>query len=214
MQESIIPKGRVFALYGENRADDIMLFEDAGSIIPRHHGRGECCKAFWDSLPTLQPAILRRSAKLMDPFNFIRDVDNLISAYPCDHLYDLVARARHLEATDARDKIFGLLGVALHAAEQKTSTEAGRTTVSSGQENKSTDQQQSSSARGGPAVEAAVGTDPTAVANINMRSDMLGIVPDYKQTTVEVYTRLALRLMARQGSPRLPCRQRECPSRP
>ena len=204
LQESILPKGRVFAIDGESRADDIMLLEDAGSLIPRHYERGECCKTFWDNLPTWQQDVLRRFAKLMDASNFIRNIDSHLSAHPIDRLYDLVSRARHLGATDARDKIFGLLGVALHAGQEGITNE-DQTILPSGQHDTSTDQQLSSSGDTGltvsnTAVEAAaaIAANDTAIVKIDKRSEILGIVPDYRQTTVEVYAKFALRLILRQ----------------
>jgi hypothetical protein len=109
LQEAILPRGDVIATYGEITVP-MWLIEDAGSVLT-HHYKGECCQAFWDSLPSSQKQTLYKFARLMGDQRGIREDHNLIREGQIDRLIYLLQRTRHKEATDPRDKVFGLLGL-------------------------------------------------------------------------------------------------------
>lgn len=110
LQESILPRGDVIAIYGEIAAP-IGLIEDSGAIMPRHYKGGQCCKNFWRSLPLDQKQVLERFAELMGPQEGIRDVLGILQQDQIERLLFLLQKTRHREATNSRDKIYGLLGL-------------------------------------------------------------------------------------------------------
>ena len=110
LQEAILPRNDVIAIYGEIRAP-MELIEDSGSVLPRHYEKGKCCEAFWHSLPASQRAILDRFAKLMTPLEALRELHHLIQEDQLAMLIKYIKLTRYREATDPRDKIFGLLGL-------------------------------------------------------------------------------------------------------
>jgi hypothetical protein len=116
LQEAILAQKEVIAIYGEIQAP-IQLMEDSGSVLPRHYARGECCKVFWNTLPLNQREILDRFGKAMTSIEGIRDYRNLIRDKQLVMLNTYLTQTRYREATDPRDKIFGLLGLLNHCPE-------------------------------------------------------------------------------------------------
>ncbi|PMD66822.1 uncharacterized protein K444DRAFT_580185 [Hyaloscypha bicolor E] len=110
LQEVILPKGDVIAIYGEITAP-IGLIEDSGAILPRHYERGQCCKNFWSTLPSDQKQILGIFAEIMGYQEGIREVLGILTQDQIDRLLFLLQKTRHKEATNPRDKIYGLLGL-------------------------------------------------------------------------------------------------------
>jgi hypothetical protein len=64
LQEAILPKGDIIAIYGEMTAP-IGLIEDSRAMLPRHYERGRCFKIFWSTLPSDQKQILEIFAEIM-----------------------------------------------------------------------------------------------------------------------------------------------------
>ncbi|KAK4449786.1 heterokaryon incompatibility protein-domain-containing protein [Podospora aff. communis PSN243] len=110
LQEGILNQGDVFAIYGEIVAP-IGLIEDSGAILPRHHERGLCCKSFFSSLPPQQQDILRRFSSKMGPLEQMRESLSMVKQDQVDRLLYLLESTCFKEATDPRDKIYGLLGL-------------------------------------------------------------------------------------------------------
>jgi len=110
LQEVVLPRNDVIAIYGEIRAP-IGLIEKSGSVLPRHYEKGECCKAFWHSLPASQRAILDRFAKIMTPLEGLRELHYSIQEDQLAMLIHYLRLTRYKKATDPRDKIFGLLSL-------------------------------------------------------------------------------------------------------
>lgn len=108
LQEAILNQGNVLAIYGEIVAP-IGLIEDSGAILTRHYERGTCCKPFWNSMPLDQQQILQRFSQKMGLLESIRE--NIIRLDQADRLLFLLESTRFKDATDPRDKIYGLLGL-------------------------------------------------------------------------------------------------------
>ena len=113
LQEAILCMEEVTAIYGEIRAP-LGLMEDSGSMLPKHHKRGFCCKAFWDDLPPRQKDILNRFATQMYTLEGIRDLWFNVKEDQLKMLTIFLQRTRGRKTTDARDKIYGLLGLIHH----------------------------------------------------------------------------------------------------
>lgn len=110
LQEGILNQRDVLAIYGEIVAP-IGLIEDSGAILPRHHESGICCKRFFSSLPPQQQEILGRFSSKMGPLEQMRESLSMIKQDQIDRLHYLLESTRFKEATDPRDKIYGLLGL-------------------------------------------------------------------------------------------------------
>jgi len=110
LQEAILPQRNVLAIYGEIVAP-IGLIEDSGAILPRHHERGVCCKPFWNSLPPAQQHVLEAFAEKMSQLESIRETLALTTDEQLNRLHFLLENTRFKEATDPRDKVYGLLGL-------------------------------------------------------------------------------------------------------
>jgi hypothetical protein len=110
IQEALIPHTDFIAIYGEISAP-IALIEDSDSILPCHYETGECCKKFWNDLSFSQRKPLDRFTQLMHDVGGIREMRENIQNKQLDMLILYLQRTRDREATDPRDKIFGLLGL-------------------------------------------------------------------------------------------------------
>ncbi|KAK0744662.1 heterokaryon incompatibility protein-domain-containing protein [Apiosordaria backusii] len=110
LQEAILPQRDVNAIYGEIIAP-MGLIEDSGAILPRHYERGDCCKRFWNSLPEDQKRVLQAFAYPMGQLEGIRETLSIIKMKQTEMLKYLLDKTRFKEATDPRDKIYGLLGL-------------------------------------------------------------------------------------------------------
>jgi len=110
LQEAILPQGQVFAIYGEIVAP-LGLIEDSGSVLQRHYQKRECCKAFFDTLPPGQQDILDRFTKAMSGIEGIREIWAMIREDQLTMLGHYLHKTRYNDATDLRDKIYGLLGL-------------------------------------------------------------------------------------------------------
>ncbi|KAK4654105.1 hypothetical protein QC762_0062110 [Podospora pseudocomata] len=110
LQEAILHQRDVLAIYGEIVVP-MGLIEDSGAVLPRHYARGDCCKRFWNSLPQAQKATLEKFANTMGQLEGIRQTLNMLKMKQIEMLKYLIDKTRFKEATDPRDKIYGLLGL-------------------------------------------------------------------------------------------------------
>ncbi|KAK0662071.1 putative heterokaryon incompatibility protein [Cercophora samala] len=110
LQEAILPRRDVLAIYGEIIVP-MGLIEDSGAILPRHYARGDCCKRFWNSLPPVQRTTLEAFAYTMGQLEGIRETFRMFKMKQIEMLKYLLDKTRFKEATDPRDKIYGLLGL-------------------------------------------------------------------------------------------------------
>jgi hypothetical protein len=89
LQEAIMPRGDMMATYGEITAP-MWLIEDTGSVLTHHYDKGECCQAFWDSLPSSQKQTLDKFARLIGDQQGIQEYHNIIREDQIDRLIYLL----------------------------------------------------------------------------------------------------------------------------
>ncbi|KAK4173663.1 putative heterokaryon incompatibility protein [Triangularia setosa] len=110
LQEAILPQRDVLAIYSEITVP-MGLIEDSGAILPRHYERGDCCKRFWNSLPQRQKGTLQAFAYPTGQLEGIRETLSSLKMKEIEMLKYLLNKTRFKEATDPRDKVYGLLGL-------------------------------------------------------------------------------------------------------
>jgi hypothetical protein len=82
LQEAILPKGDVFAIYSEIVAL-LRLIEDSGSVLQHYYQEEECCKISFDTLLPDQQDIGDQFTKVISGIEGIREIPVMISS---DHL--------------------------------------------------------------------------------------------------------------------------------
>lgn len=109
LQEVILAKD-ASVIYGD-MVIPLSLIEDGGSTIPRHNEKDGCCLELWNQLPSRQQQQLRLFAKHTSAIESLRERHTYIRDGAERDLRLYLEQSRSRQATDARDKIYGLLGL-------------------------------------------------------------------------------------------------------
>lgn len=108
LQEAILCK--TIAIWGDILVP-IPVIEDSGPLLNRHCTTWKCCKATFDSLPPEQHSILRNYINHTSSIESIRMRHSIIRDNQIKMLKTYLQQTRLRQASNSRDKIFGLLGL-------------------------------------------------------------------------------------------------------
>ncbi|ERF71393.1 hypothetical protein EPUS_07421 [Endocarpon pusillum Z07020] len=119
-QEAMAPQ-LATVIYGENEAP-LDVVEDSGSVIwPLHiEGPQRCCKEFFFSLPVEQRDILMSFVTAMTDQERCHHSHYMYECPQTERLQELLQYTRGRVASDARDKVFALLGLVRHLPDPVT----------------------------------------------------------------------------------------------